>query len=493
MSFLESAKQYTGSDLETIFFRPILSGDSARELGVRVLYNMPVPTTIQLWDGQRNVLQKYSAAGWTGGNAATKLQKTISLGRVKAELGFSAADYFSLVYEKIAARADVNMDDLTGTELEQAETALFKQAVAESIRATMWVGDTSAASGYNTFDGFLKTVKAGAMQEKFYNSICQAEDFSDPEKVVAVLDDLWMNADERVKDMKADGQLAFFVTSDIYYAFEKYLDGKSADAAYMATTEGRPSLAYHGIPLVDVRLGSYLGSTSLHKSFCLLTDRRNLVLAVNTSDFPRQRSAHVVQPRPDGKPPACRLHGRVRRARRDADDLRLQPGITMADSTPRKPAGGVAAVTVTPAGNLLRAAVAADGRAEAIFRDATQLTALPLAEQRSSYAERLDTDAGPQRMRHTLTLVVGRETFRKAFTPALRRAAETEGLIALVTMASGERLLAGWSARFGTSQPLRPDSFAMESGIKPLDGTPAVLTLTSEDTDPAAELKEQEA
>ena len=123
--------------------------------------------------------------------------------------------------------------------------------------------------------------------------------------------------------------------------------------------------------------------------------------------------------------------------------------------------------------------MAADGRAEAIFRDATQLTALPLAEQRSSYAERLDTDAGPQRMRHTLTLVVGRETFRKAFTPALRRAAETEGLIALVTMASGERLLAGWSARFGTSQPL--------------DGTPAVLTLTSEDTDPAAELKEQEA
>ena len=50
MSFLESAKQYTGSDLEPIFFRPILSGDSARELGVRVLYNMPVPTTIQLWD-----------------------------------------------------------------------------------------------------------------------------------------------------------------------------------------------------------------------------------------------------------------------------------------------------------------------------------------------------------------------------------------------------------------------------------------------------------
>lgn len=286
MSFLESAKQYTGSDLESIFFRPILSGPSAQELGVRVLYNMPVPTTIQLWEGQRNVLQKYTAAGWTGGNAANKLQKTISLSRVKAELGFSAADYFSLVYEKIAARADVNMDDLTGSELEQAETTLFKQAIAEGIRATMWIGDTAAATGYNTFDGFLKTIKAGAEQERFHNSIYEAADFSDPAKIIAILDDLWTNADERIKDRKAEGQLAFFVTSDLYYAYEKYLDSKGADAAYAESANGRQGLAYHGIPLIDVRLGSYLADTSHHKSFCLLTDRRNLVLAVNTADFP---------------------------------------------------------------------------------------------------------------------------------------------------------------------------------------------------------------
>ena len=49
---------------------------------------------------------------------------------------------------------------------------------------------------------------------------------------------------------------------------------------------GRQGLAYHGIPVIDVRLGSYLAQTSLHKSFCLLTDRRNLVLAVNTADMP---------------------------------------------------------------------------------------------------------------------------------------------------------------------------------------------------------------
>lgn len=286
MSLLESPKQYTGSDLETIFFRPMLTGPTAQEMGVRVLYNLPTPTTVQLWDGQRNILQKYTAAGWTGGNPAIKFQKTISLKRVKAELGFSAADYFSLVYEKIAARADVNMDDLSGTELEQAETALFRQAVAENIRATMWIGDSAVTSGYNTFDGYLKAITEFIDNELIYYTSFPAADLNDPAKVVELFDKLWKGSNIRMQGMKADGQLAFFVTSDLYYLYEKYLDAKGADAAYSEAINGRQGLAYHGIPVVDVRLGSYLTGSSFHKSFCLLTDRRNLVLAVNTADFP---------------------------------------------------------------------------------------------------------------------------------------------------------------------------------------------------------------
>lgn len=286
MSFLESPKQYTGADLENIFFRPMLNGPSAQELGVRILYNMPVPTTIQLWDGQRNVLQKFTAAGWTGGAAAQKYQKTVNLKHVKAEVGFSAADYFSLVYEQIAASSEVNFEDLTGTQLETAETTLFKQAVAEGIRATMWVGDTTSATGLNTFDGFLKTVVTAADSEMCFNTTYQTSDLETPQKSVELFDELWKNTNPKIQDLKADGQLAYFVTSDLYNLYEKYLDGKGVDAAYTETVKGRQALYYHGIPVIDVRLGAYLGATSLPKSFCLLTDRRNLVLAVNTADFP---------------------------------------------------------------------------------------------------------------------------------------------------------------------------------------------------------------
>lgn len=286
MNYIEHAKQYTGTDLENIFFRPMLTGESAQELGVRVLYNMPQPTHIQLWDGGRNILQKFTAAGWSGGSPSIKHEKTVNLSRVKAELGFSAADYFSMIYERITALANVNMDDLTGTELEQAETALFRQTLAENIRVTMWIGNTAATSGYNTFDGFLKLINAQTAQDTVYNFTYKEDALAQASYVVELFDRLWNEADPRIHDLKSEGQLAFFVTSDIYSLYEKHLDSKGTDSAYVDTVNGRRELAYHGIPIIDVRLGGYLGDTSYHQSFCMLTDRRNLVLAVNTADMP---------------------------------------------------------------------------------------------------------------------------------------------------------------------------------------------------------------
>ncbi len=287
MSFIEQPKAYTGHDLETIFFRPMLSGPSAEELGVRVLYNMPTPTTIQLWESQGNVLQKYTQAGWSGGSASVKGQKTIALSRVKAEMGFAAADYFSMVYELITGRADVNMEDLTGTELEKAETELFKRAIAEGIRATMWLGNSEAEEGFNTFDGFLKSIVEFSENDLCPTHLYEAEELSAEQGVVDLFEAIWEQADERLKDLKGEGQLALYVTSDVYHLYEKYLDKKGVESAYTEMVNGRQGLAYHGIPVIDLRIGSYLKGQELYpKSFALLTDRRNLVLAGNTADFP---------------------------------------------------------------------------------------------------------------------------------------------------------------------------------------------------------------
>ncbi len=285
MSIITEPKTYSGKDLETIFFRPMLSGPEANDLGIKIMYNMPVPTTLNFWRGASNILRKYTTGGWNGGVSAEKFQKTIDLHKVKAEMGYSASDYFTMVYELITNRADVNMDDLGGTELEEAETKLFKESIAESIRATMWLGNTGRTNGlFNTFDGFLIRIFNDITEDesKFAYSEIGAADNGE-----AILKKVWDQAPVLLKEAKNQGGLAYFVTSDIYSKYEESLDSATLEAAYIAKQEGRESLSYRGIPVVDVQLSGYLSELDdMPSSFVLLTDRRNLALAVNTADFP---------------------------------------------------------------------------------------------------------------------------------------------------------------------------------------------------------------
>ncbi len=285
MSYIENIKSYSGQNLDTIFFRPMLTGESAEDLGIKVLYNVPMPTMLNFWRRPSNVLRKFTNDGWKSGDRPQKFQKMITMHKVKAECSYRASDYFSTVFELIAARPDVNFEDLSGTELEEAETTLFRAAIAESIRATMWYGDTSRSNGYNTFDGFVKQIS------KYHDSDMVSIGFgkggNDGKWAENLLKQMWEQSNDELKQLRSEGNLAFFVTSDIYNAYENSLDNVAIEAAYLARQTGRDQLFYRGIPVVDLHLGAYeYNIGDLPKTFALLTDRRNLALAVNTSEFP---------------------------------------------------------------------------------------------------------------------------------------------------------------------------------------------------------------
>jgi hypothetical protein len=289
MSQIKEPKNYQGQELETIFFRPMLTGDNARDLGVRVLYNMPVPTTLGFWRGASDVLKPYTA-GWSGGASSRKFQKQIDLRKVKSEMGYSAADYFTMIWEKIAARPEVNFQDLSGTQLEEAETELFRASLAESIRATMWIGNIERTGGpFNTFDGFLTHLfyDMASHNPQIESPTISTDEYDATDAGEAMLKKVWDAASIQLKGLKSEGQLAFFVTSDIYAKYEEALDGVTLEAAYIARQEGRPSLSWRGIPVVDMKVSGYLSEIAdARKTWIVLTDRRNLALAVNTADFP---------------------------------------------------------------------------------------------------------------------------------------------------------------------------------------------------------------
>ena len=288
-SIIVNPKNYSGHELDTIFFRPLLSGPSAESLGIRILYNMPMPTVVQIWDRKGNVLSPFDeASGWSGGVKTTHYQKTIPLSRVKAENAFSASDYFSTIFELITNRADINMEDLSGTELEAAETELFRRSIAESIRMNLWLGDKGGTlnTGYTSFDGLLKIVgervKSGAIANSASNLSEKLLDYTVAELFSKCLDE----ANPRLKGMFPDGQVAFFVSPSVYSQYEVYLDNAYGSAAYHDAQDGRKQLMYHGIPVININLEPAIGGSSLSKDFIIFTDRRNLVMAVNTADSP---------------------------------------------------------------------------------------------------------------------------------------------------------------------------------------------------------------
>lgn len=279
-------KTYAGKDLETIFFRPAFSGKSLAELGVKVMLNTPVPVKMQLWKGAENVLKAYST-GFTGGNIATKYQKTISLEKIKAELSFDPTDYFQMVNELVTNSANVNLGDLQGTPLEKAETYLFREAIKNSIYITAWLGKKSRASGkYPTFDGWLQRLVtdsiAGAGEE---TDIITLPPMTGTDAAETLFTSMFRNAATVLQDRK--NLLAFYVTNDVLFNYEDTLKSANLESSRTAMIDGVQRYMWNGIPIIPVNLTDYLADApDLPQSFALLSVKENLVIAVNTTMLP---------------------------------------------------------------------------------------------------------------------------------------------------------------------------------------------------------------
>lgn len=295
---IPNTKNYNNTELEQIFFRPMLVGPTAVELGIKIMYNMPTPTTLNFWKQNNNVLKQY-AKGWAGGANANKFQKNIELSKVKAEMGYAASDYFSMVYEKIVGMEDVNLSDLTGTELEKAETQLFMKAIEESIRTTMWVGDKTRTNGlYDTFDGLLKKIKTDC-EATSGETIQKIEmmDMTIAGNAEKLLKKLYDNAKNELKIMKNDGQLVFMVTRDVYENYEESLMNGNLESVRTAKINGIDVLMYRGIQVVDMMIEQQIQQVGdMPSSWAIMTDRRNMAVAVNTRDFPGAQVAMWYNP-----------------------------------------------------------------------------------------------------------------------------------------------------------------------------------------------------
>lgn len=288
MARIENEKVYKGSDLSSIFFTPMMRGEDITKSGIHVIYNVPSPVSLQHWSraGQQ-VLKPYTTSGWAATERTYRQNRSLTLSKVKAEVGYSADDYFALVIDSL--KGNQPLDDLSGTELEQAETALFRDAISEGVRATTWFGNTERANGkLNSFNGvitqMMNQIREGSAF--FPNTI-----LTDPIELSYIFDAIqavWDTATEELKSLKSEGNLAFFVSPKVYRAYEDFLFTVANDKAYAITMQGHEKLSWRGIDLIETTSADFLSGEllDLPEDFIMLTDRRNIVLALNTNDMP---------------------------------------------------------------------------------------------------------------------------------------------------------------------------------------------------------------
>ncbi len=163
------------------------------------------------------------------------------------------------------------------------------------------------------------------------------------------------------------------------------------------------------------------------------------------------------------------------------------------DPISARPRGGVTKVELIPASEY--AGVAAT--AAAVYATQNEVgTALaasaagalwPFREDRAHYREQTEdgTTLSPL-VRHTLEMDVPATAATRRLLGELAATSAREGLVAVVTMASGERIAAGWSTRFGTLYPLRLTAAKALSGHSPADYPTISVILESVDGDPSA-------
>ncbi len=103
-------------------------------------------------------------------------------------------------------------------------------------------------------------------------------------------------------------------------------------------------------------------------------------------------------------------------------------------------------------------------------------------EDRASYTEESSDTGGLPLVKHILKMEfpAGAETNRAL---AELCALSAGGFAAIVTTGRGERLLAGYSTRFGTQYPLRPAKVSSASGSHPSDFPSVTVTFESTDAE----------
>ena len=116
-------------------------------------------------------------------------------------------------------------------------------------------------------------------------------------------------------------------------------------------------------------------------------------------------------------------------------------------------------ISYKPVGGITRALLYAVGECSTLEEVlATEPTEVLLKESASHYEEKFSVECGRVGVQHTLTLVAAVESAAAWLDEEFQRTTAAEGVVARISLASGEELVVGWCERLREEAALRTSS-----------------------------------
>jgi hypothetical protein len=254
MPIIESVVKYEGESLG-LFMNPVVENPLITALGFDNINDHVVDNYVYLNTQPDKVTKARAGCGLikTGDGAAIN-RKKFEPNPLQVYLE-QCPDVFDQTIFAEARKRGVDVNDLTGTELERLLIEILAPVITRDALRILLLGDKALSdTNYNQIDGIYKVLKAGEADGDIINTGNITDTDLEPANIFATLKKIKDNSDRRLKQQPR-GETAMLVTQSVYDAWEEYLITKTGLESSKTEQEGGiGELRFMGIPLVPLHI-----------------------------------------------------------------------------------------------------------------------------------------------------------------------------------------------------------------------------------------------
>lgn len=292
-NIIENPVQLEGDELG-IFLKPVTENPEIINLGWDVRTDIKNTKWIYTNTELDKITKARTGCGWvlTGGNS-TITRKAVTMVDLQVQLEQCADEFKESIFAK-ARKAGVDVNDLTGTEIETYIKTIVNDAVRRDALRIALLGDTSDPDDdYSMMDGLYVMMKA-AVADGTVDAGAISDTDINTTNILATLNAIRNAASPKFKQLPRDKKV-WYVTDTVADAWENYLITiANLESSKKEQRDGIGELTFKGEKMVRLSLvDQYLladfptGSpaTGTNPNRIIYTTPENIILLLDTSNY----------------------------------------------------------------------------------------------------------------------------------------------------------------------------------------------------------------